>query len=252
MAGRGASSGHLLLGFRAGQGEIVRYEIFAAVLVAITVLIWIYRRDHRRFDAERAVLFDDVRGLLTDAEIIRTSRDYPKLRGKYRNFDIAIDAVVDHIAVRKLPSLWLRVTARTPIPFPGTCDILARAHNVEFFSPSIELDHTVARPPHWPDHLMIKTDDPDSMPPQVLLDKHIGVFTDERMKELLVTPRGVRLVRQAAQGSRAEYRVLRQALFGPVTVPRALLASMLDAVVAVAEDLRENAPTQPVKDVVGS
>jgi hypothetical protein len=230
----------------------VLLEVLAAILVAAAVLVWIYRRDRRRFDAERAMLFSDVRGLLSDAEIVRMPGDYPKLHGRYRGHDVAIDAVVDHIAVRKLPSLWLRVTVLSPLPFSGTCDILARAHNVEFFSPSIDLDHTVARPPHWPDHLTIKTDDPDAMPPQARLEKHIGVFRDERMKELLTTPRGVRLVRQVAQGARAEYMVLRQALFGPVAVPRPLLTEMLDAVIAIAEDLRISAPVEPVKDAIRS
>lgn len=215
-------------------------EILVAILVAVAALVWIYRRDKRRFEAERAVLFDDARGLLADAEIVRAPDEYPKLRGRYRGVDVTIDAVVDHIAVRKLPSLWLRVTALTAIPFAGTCDILARAHNVEFFSPSAGLDHQVARPATWPDHLTIKSDDPDAMPPQALLDRHIGVFADERMKELLITARGVRLVRQVAQGARAEYMVLRQAMFGPVTVDRGLLSVMLDAVVDLAEDLKRN------------
>ena len=46
------------------------------------------------------------------------------------------------------------------------------------------------------------------------------------------------MVRQAAQGSRAEYMVLRQALFGPVVLPREQLVTLLDAAVALAEDLK--------------
>jgi hypothetical protein len=145
--------------------------------------------------------------------------------------------VVDTIAVRKLPSLWLRVTVRVAIPFAGVCDVMARAHNVEFYSPFGDLDHGIVLPAGWPDHLTVKTDDPDAMPPAALLAPHIRVFEDERMKVLLVTSRGVRLVRQVAQGSRAEYMVLRQAAFGPVVVPRALLHTMLDAAVALAETL---------------
>jgi hypothetical protein len=216
----------------------VRLEIVALAVLAIAVLTWIYRRDRGRADAERKVLFDDVRGLLGDAEIERAPRDYPKLRGRYRGHAVTVDAVVDTIAVRKLPSLWLRVTAMAEIPFAGACDVMARAHNVEFYSPFGDLDQGISLPAGWPDHLTVKTDDPDAMPPAGLLSSHIGIFKDERMKELLVTPKGVRLVRQAAQGSRAEYMVLRQAAFGPVTVPRAQLQTMLDAAVGLAEALR--------------
>jgi len=216
----------------------LRFDILILCLLAVGVLVWIYRRDKKRFERERAALFEDVRGLLTEAEISRAPNDYPKLRGRYRGHDVSIDAVVDHIAVRKLPSLWLRATVLTEIPYRATCDILARAHNVEFYSPSSELDHVLALPGGWPDHLTVKSDDPDAVPPEEILTRHIGVFEDPRVKELLVTPRGVRIVRQAAQGSRAEYLVLRQALFGPVKVPREQLTVMLDAVVALAEDLK--------------
>jgi len=48
-------------------------------------------------------------------------------------------------------------------------------------------------------------------------------------------------VRQAAQGSRAEYMVLRQVLFGPVKIPRDQLAAMLDAAIALAADLKASA-----------
>jgi hypothetical protein len=61
------------------------------------------------------------------------------------------------------------------------------------------------------------------------------------MKELLVTPRGVRLVRQGAQAARAEYMVLRQSLFGPVTISRELLVSLLDRAVALAVDVSQPA-----------
>jgi hypothetical protein len=176
--------------------------------------------------------------------LTRAPNEYPKLRGRYRGYEVAIDAVVDHIAVRKLPSLWLRVTVLAEIPFRGTCDVLARAHNVEFYSPAGDLDHVLALPAGWPDHLTVKSDDPAAMPPQPLLAPHIRIFEDPRVKELLVTPRGVRLVRQAAQGSRAEYMVLRQALFGPVVLPREQLVTLLDAAVALAEDLRAPQPAR--------
>ena len=223
----------------------MRLDIVAMAVLAILALTWIYRRDRGRADRERQVLFDDARGLLTDAEIERAPREYPKLRGRYRDHDVTIDAVVDTIAVRKLPSLWLRETVMAPIPFAGVCDVMARSHNVEFFSPFGDLDDHIALPAGWPDHLRVKTDDPEKMPPATLLAPHIGVFADERMKELLVTPKGVRLVRQTAQGSRAEYMVLRQASFGPAVVPRAQLQTMLDAAVALAEALR-SAPMKTI------
>jgi len=216
----------------------MRYEILAAILVAVGALIWIYRRDRRRFEAERAMLFDDLRGLLSESELTRATLDYPKLRGVYRGHKVTVDAVLDNLAVRKVPSLWLRVTVLTDIPYASSCDILARAHNVEFYAPSNSFDHVLPLPAGWPQHLTIKCDNPDGVPPQALLAQHIGVFNDERVKELLVTPKGVRLVRQGAQASRAEYLVLRQSLFGPVVIPREMVADLLDRALALADTLR--------------
>jgi hypothetical protein len=219
----------------------LRIDVLIACLAAIAVLVWIYRRDKNRLERERALLFEDVRGLLSDAEISRAAGEYPKLRGRYRGHEVSIDAVVDNIALRKLPSLWLRATVLTEIPYSGTCDAMARAHNVEIFSPAGDMDHVLKLPAGWPDHLTVKSDDPDAMPPQARLTPHIRIFEDPRIKELLVTPRGVRIVRQAAQGARAEYMVVRQAVFGPVQVRRDQLAAMLDAAVALAEDLKKPA-----------
>lgn len=216
----------------------MRLDVLIVCLIALGAIIWIYRRDKNRLERERAQLFEDLRGLLAEAELTRAPGEYPKLHGRYRGHEVSIDALVDHMAVRKLPSLWLRATVLTAIPYRGACDILARAHNVEFFSPSGDLDHVLKLPAGWPDHLTVKSDDPDAMPPEAILSRHIHVFDEPRIKELLVTPRGVRVVRQAAEGARAEYMVLRQALFGPVRIPREQLIAMLDAAIALAEDLQ--------------
>lgn len=217
----------------------MRIDVLIACLLAIAVLVWIYRRDKNRLERERAELLEDVRGLLSDAEITRVANEYPKLRGLYRGYEVSIDAMVDSIAVRKLPSLWLRATVLTGIPFAGACDVMARSHNVEIFSPAGDLHQVLKLPAGWPDHLTVRCDDPETAPPEARLTPHIGIFADPRVKELLVTPRGVRIVRQAAQGSRAEYMVLRQAMFGPVRIPRDQLAAMLDAAIALAEDLKQ-------------
>ncbi len=183
-------------------------------------------------------MFAEAHDLLDDAEIDRAPMEYPRLRGRYRGQAVTIEAIVDHIAVRKLPSLWLSVTVKADLPFAGSCDILARSHNVEFYSPAIAFDHVLPRPPEWPEHLTIKSDAPEAMPPREILDRHIDLFAEPLTKELLITPHGVRLLRQAAQAKRSEYLVLRQALFGPVVLPRALLVDLLDRALRLIEDLR--------------
>jgi hypothetical protein len=57
------------------------------------------------------------------------------------------------------------------------------------------------------------------------------------MKELLITPRGTRFVRQIWQAERAHYLVLRQAKFEGRSVESSLLASLLDAAIEVSRSL---------------
>src|SRR5262249_40511110 len=160
--------------------------------------------DRRRMEAERAVLFDDAKDLLQAVELTRDPMGYPKLKGRYRGYDAVLEAIADDLSVRKVPSLWLRATIRADVPFSGSCDLPARSHNMEFYPPANDFDHAVRLPAGWPDHLTVKSDDPTHMPPQSLLTPHVRCFDDPRMKEVLVTPWGVRLVRQGAQAARAE------------------------------------------------
>jgi hypothetical protein len=75
------------------------------------------------------------------------------------------------------------------------------------------------------------------MPPLDLLKNHIGIFDDPQMKELVITPRGVRLVRQIWQAKRAQYAVLRQVEFEEKTLDRDLLASLLKSALEIGRDL---------------
>jgi len=62
------------------------------------------------------------------------------------------------------------------------------------------------------------------------------------MKELLITPKGTRLVRQICQADRAHYLVLRQAKFECGAVDPLLVKSLLDAALAVGKSLRAAEP----------
>src|SRR5262249_51733657 len=140
---------------------------------------------------------------------------------------------VDHMAVRKLPSLWLQVTLIGPLPVPGVVDFLARPQNTEFYSPSASLPFSLRIPPEWPQHALLRGDVEDQDMPATLLGAHIHIFDDPKTKELLVTPRGVRIVYQASQGERAYYLVLRQPEFGEPRLPAALARQLLEQAIAV-------------------
>jgi hypothetical protein len=162
---------------------------------------------------------------------------HPVLEGAYRGYAIRLEPIIDQVAVRKLPSLWLLTTVFAPVPYRGTVDILARPQNTEFYSPADRLDHTIATPPGWPTHAQIRSDDPAAMPPRDRLTPHVAMFEDPRVKELVVTPRGVRIVYQIDQAERGHYLVLRQARFAEQPLAALLVQRLLDRAIALQRDL---------------
>lgn len=211
--------------------------IAAFCLLAVAVLTWIYRRDRAKLRALRGSIFTLVYPLFDSYRATQESVDFPQLRGRYRGHDFHIDALIDMVTFRKVPSLWLRVSLLEPVPYQGTLDILVRSQNVEFYSPANDLPHAIEPPANWPAGTIIKTDDPNAMPPAAVIDPHIRFFEAPKAKEILVTPKGVRLVYQADQGTRAEYLVLRSANFASPQVAPELMTALLDRAIALHQDL---------------
>jgi hypothetical protein len=210
-----------------------RYDI-AALCAVFTVALWlIYRRDRARTKIARAAYFDDCRSLFEHCRIVQEGTDFPVLDGRHRGHQFRLEPVVDHMAVRKLPSLWLKVSLLGALPIPGAVDFLARPQNTEFYSPSTSLPFSLRIPPEWPQHAVLRTDLEDRSLPVALLAPHIHIFKDPKVKELLVTSRGVRIVYQASQGERAYYLVLRQPEFGEPRLPSALALQLLEQAIAV-------------------
>jgi hypothetical protein len=219
-----------------------------AVIISLVVLcgalLWlIYRRDRARKRAIRGGYFDECRSLIEDCRIVQNDLEFPVLDGRYAGQRIRLEPVVDHMAVRKLPSLWLKVSVLGELPIAGTVDFLARPLNTEFFSPSAGLPTTLRIPPDWPQHALLRTDIEDESQPIRILAPHIGLFADLKTKELVVAPRGVRLVYQASQGERAYYMVLRQPEFGPARLPATLARRLLDEALAVYNSVASSQPS---------
>ena len=213
--------------------------LIAAGLLALAVL---HRRHRAGLKAARRRLFDPVLPLLDSYRITQDAIAHPVLEGRYRGRRIRLEPVVDQLTFRKLPSLWLLVTVFDAVPWRGSFDLLMRAQNTEFWSPAASFDHAVTLPAGWPPEASLRTDDPAAMPPQHLLERHVRLFADPAMKELLVTPKGVRLVYLLDQAERGTYLVLRQARFAEAPMPADLARALLEAALALLQDLGAKDP----------
>jgi hypothetical protein len=208
------------------------------IVLALGVLVWLYRRNSAQRRRDRAGLYVPAYELFQSYRVEQTDADFPSLEGQYRDRAFHIDAVIDTLTFRRLPVLWLRVSLLEPLPGIATTDILVRAQNNEFYAPGNDLPYQLPVPAHWPDGTHAKTDDPARAPSRELLERHMDFFALPQAKEMLVTPKGVRLVRLIDQGERAEYLVLRIVDFRSNLVSADDLRDMMDRCIALIDDLK--------------
>jgi hypothetical protein len=183
-------------------------------------------------------LFGAARAIFDESHFEATgSVGYPQLAGNYRGHRVQVRPVIDTLAVRKLPSLWLLVTIPNPLPLSATFDLMMRPAGPTTFSNFERLPITLRHLPGFPDLGVVRTDDPKHLPPSCLIAPHLGLFADPHAKELLITPKGVRIVWQLAEAERGRYGVFRQAEFGEVRLEPGLLRAILDQLIAIQQTI---------------
>lgn len=215
----------------------MRFELLAVPAVLMVVLVWGYRRESRRRLRWQQSLLDCAVAPLEACRKQLAQDGMPVLRGRCADALVEIRLIRDDVTVRKLPCLWLALSLRTPLPGCPTIDIVARMRGTEFYAALSSLEHRLESLPQWPEELTIKSTSADaSLAP---LDEQVrDFFLDPLAKEMLITPRGVRLVYQLAQARRAEYLVLRAGHFDAEPAPAQLLQALLSRALGVVRTLK--------------
>jgi hypothetical protein len=216
--------------------------------VAAAVLAGILWRKFLNAKAKRAdqgrVLFEPVYGLFVAHELKREQTvGVWTLTGRYRDHLFQLKSVVDTLATRKLPSLWLMVTLQEPQPVSATTDLMMRAAAPSSFSNFDFLPHTIATPQGFPEQATIRSDVATAGFATHKMARHLDVFHFGRGKEFLVSPNGLRIVIQLAEGDRARYGVLREASFENVQVETNLVQQVMDTLIDMRNDLRNHEQT---------
>jgi hypothetical protein len=206
------------------------------LVVFASVLCWMYWRNRRATLSARGHLLNECAQLLEGAVITRNEAGYAMLEGCYRGYPVRLTLEEDHIAPRKIPSLWLHVTVEGRNSAWGTLDMLVRPQNIEFYSPSWHWDGSVEPLPNWPAHAVYRT---CSTPPDLkLIDPAVRLFfTDEKAKELLLTPQRLRMTYQAKQAERGDYLLLRATTFDAQPLPAQAIAGLVDQAVQLRSKL---------------
>jgi hypothetical protein len=223
------------------------FQVLFGGSVAI-VLAALILRQYRRAEAKTAgqgnVLFAPILSLF---ELPVVERGHTAgvwtLSGLYRDKHFQLKTVVDTLATRKLPSLWLMVTLPEPLPLTSTTDLMMRAAGVSSFSNFDFLPHTLSLPAGFPEQATIRSDDSQSNAIVSLMQSHLGLFRHGRGKELLVSPRGLRMVVQLAEADRARYGVFREANFAGNAIEASLAKEIMDTLVNLRNDILDHVKT---------
>jgi hypothetical protein len=201
-------------------------------------LVYVFRRK-RRHKAEAAeFLFADVLEVV-EAPVFeqRGADEFPRLSGTYCGFPVQIYPLVDTLATRRLPALWLMVTLQDKLPVKAHFDLMMRPAGPTTFSNFDHLPHTLDPQEGFPEQAVIRTDDAEDVLPASLIEPHLEPFIGPRAKELLITENGLRIVWLLAEAERARYGVLRQAEFGEVQIEGQLARDILDRLIAIRKDI---------------
>lgn len=209
-----------------------------AVLVALVTFAYLrIAAATERRAATRLAYFDDCAGLFTDLRRGRTDNGFARLNGHYGGQLFDLQVVPDMLTFRKLPSLWLMVTIPTQQPVGATSDFMMRPTGSELFSRFGNLPVQLATPPGFPADLAVRTDDPDQVPQGAVLEAVQSAFFSAHVKEVLLSPRGLRIVWLAEEADRSRYLIFRDAELGATRLGPEVLRPLLSHCLALSAAL---------------
>jgi hypothetical protein len=202
--------------------------------------LWLAFRLHRESryrTAMRAGYFDAVTPLFDGGETRLQPTGFPRMTGRRAGLAFDLQAVPDTLTFRKLPALWVLVTLPEALPLGATIDLMARPSGNEPFTRFATLRQSLPGPPGMPTDIAIRSDDVTRVPASDLLARHADLFADPRVKELVLSPKGLRIVILAEETDRGRYLIFREAEMGRAPFSPSRLKPLLDRLALIRDDV---------------
>ncbi len=184
--------------------------LLAVMLIAVVLLLgWLHARHVGTVGAGRRAVLAAAQGALQQPQLEQHGIDYPVLTGLHDQRRVSVSVIVDTVALRGLPTLWLSVTIYQSLRLQEPVDILLRPSSADIVSPGIRFGCEHAVPPDWPTHVRLATPT-GVLPSMVDLSPALPVLHDRRTKDVLLAPGGARLVTELARADLGHYRLFRR------------------------------------------
>lgn len=195
-------------------------------------------RDHRAATAARRGLLDDCSGVLDRSKLTHLESGFPQLSGSHRGRGVHVDLVLDTMTIRRLPQLWLSVTLREELPVDAAIAALVRPCGTEFYALADKLPNRLSAPADFPPETMLRGAGRSAAALLARLRRPMAtLLADAAIKEIAVTRRGARIIRQVAEGRRGDYLLLRQCGFDLDAVDPATLLPLVDGLLGLRHGL---------------
>jgi len=202
--------------------------VIVVVGIAAIVLAVIQTRHRRKVGRERRAVLALVEPLFTEVTVAQEGIGYPSLRGRWNGHWVKLDLVVDTLAMRQLPTLWMLVSVLRPLPVRTPIDITLRPRSSDIVSAGTSFAYEHEAPSDWPPDVRVSTPEP-ALPPLEALDDVVALLEQPTTKGLLIAPGGVRIVHSLASGAVGQYRVVRRPKFAFAVEPARVEALLLAA-----------------------
>lgn len=206
---------------------------------AISVLLLLARREARTGAAARHSILDPSLNVLDGPKAEIDACGFPKMEGKFKGRTFRVSLIPDTLTFRRLPQLWLDVTMRRNMPMiGGSVAILVRQSGADYYSLTDQLHDRLAPPENFPDVCLIKGEGPGA---RLILDRiapYVAtLLRDPKFKEIAITPRGIRIMRQLSEGKRGDHLILRQIVFEGARLEPDELEPIIQSVLKIESDL---------------
>jgi hypothetical protein len=194
-------------------------------------------RETRARTAARAGYLALLKPLFDGGETRLQPTGFPRMTGKRGGLSYDFQVIPDTLTFRKLPALWVLITLPEPMPLTATLSLMARPSGNEPFSRFPTLPHDVPTPPELPTHVAIRTDDAAMIARSDLLSAQAVLFNDPQVKEVVLSPKGLRIVILAEEADRGRFLIFREAEMGRTPLSPARIAPILGRLATLRDDI---------------